>query len=85
MKLFLLILENCSICNVQQTIRRIIPSFLTPKTELRHLCRWTLDNDINKINQKIDLSNYDHCGSCGSPQQSSNLDDMKITKKDMKK
>jgi len=29
------------------------------------LGRWKIDNCINQINNKIDLSNEDHCGPCG--------------------
>ena len=29
------------------------------------LGRWNIDNCDTKINQKIDLSNEDHCGPCG--------------------
>ena len=30
------------------------------------LGRWNIDYCNNKMNQKIDLSNEDHCGPCGS-------------------
>jgi len=29
-----------------------------------HLGRWNLENDMHKINIKVDLSNEDHCGIC---------------------
>jgi len=29
------------------------------------LGRWTIENCNKKINNKIDLSNEDHCGPCG--------------------
>lgn len=29
------------------------------------LGRWKIENCTNKINNKIDLSNEDHCGPCG--------------------
>ena len=29
------------------------------------LGRWNIDYCNKKINQKVDLSNEDHCGSCG--------------------
>ena len=29
------------------------------------LGRWKLDNCNTKINNKVDLSNEDHCGPCG--------------------
>lgn len=31
----------------------------------RPLGRWNIENCHNKIDQKIDLSNEDHCGPCG--------------------
>ena len=42
------------------TIKRIIPKEL-PK----RLGRWNIDYCNKKIDQKIDLSNEDHCGPCG--------------------
>ena len=42
------------------SIRRIIPKDL-PKP----LGRWKIENCNKKINDKIDLSNEDHCGPCG--------------------
>ena len=41
-------------------IRRIIPKDL-PKP----LGRWKIENCNKKTNDKIDLSNEDHCGPCG--------------------
>ena len=41
-------------------IRNIIPKDL-PKP----LGRWKIDYCNKKINDKIDLSNEDHCGTCG--------------------
>jgi hypothetical protein len=41
-------------------IRRILPKDL-PKP----LGRWKIENCNKKINDKIDLSNEDHCGPCG--------------------
>ena len=35
------------------------------KEYLKPLGRWKIDYCITKINTKIDLSNEDHCGSCG--------------------
>lgn len=29
-----------------------------------HLGRWTVERNTRRINNKIDLSNIDHCGSC---------------------
>lgn len=42
------------------SIRKIIPKDL-PKP----LGRWKIENCNKKINDKIDLSNEDHCGPCG--------------------
>ena len=41
-------------------IRRILPKDL-PKP----LGRWKIENCNKKTNDKIDLSNEDHCGPCG--------------------
>ena len=41
-------------------LRKIIPKEL-PKP----MGRWTHENCDIKLNQKIDLSNEDHCGPCG--------------------
>ena len=46
-----------------------------PKT----LGRWNIDYCNNKINNKIDLSNEDHCGPCGEYAIKKAVDD-KITK-----
>ena len=34
------------------------------KERIKPLGRWNLDY-CNKMNQKVDLSNEDHCGPCG--------------------
>jgi hypothetical protein len=36
-----------------------------PKKVLLPLGRWSLEKCNKKINNKIDLSNEDHCGPCG--------------------
>jgi len=41
-------------------LKRFIPKEL-PKP----MGRWTIDYHDGKLNQKIDLSNEDHCGPCG--------------------
>ena len=41
-------------------IRKIIPKE-TPKS----LGRWNIEKCNTKMNNKIDLSNEDHCGPCG--------------------
>ena len=40
-------------------VQRIIPN------ESKPLGRWNIDYCTQKMNQKIDLSNEDHCGPCG--------------------
>lgn len=35
------------------------------KERMKPLGRWNLDYCNQKMNQKIDLSNEDHCGPCG--------------------
>jgi len=46
--------------SIVNRIRRVIAKEL-PKP----LGRWNIDYCNQKINQKIDLSNEDHCGPCG--------------------
>ena len=38
---------------------------LIPKDLPKHLGRWKIEKCDVKINNKIDLSNEDHCGPCG--------------------
>ena len=38
---------------------------LTPKYISRPLGRWRVENCNKQMNNKIDLSNEDHCGPCG--------------------
>ena len=45
-------------------ITTIIKKF-KPKEISRPLGRWRIENCNNQMNQKIDLSNEDHCGPCG--------------------
>lgn len=45
-------------------IMNIIKKFIT-KERPNPLGRWNIDYCNKKINQKIDLSNEDHCGPCG--------------------
>jgi hypothetical protein len=35
------------------------------KVNITPLGRWNIENNIKKIDIKIDLSNEDHCGPCG--------------------
>jgi hypothetical protein len=43
----------------------IIIKNLFPKKIQRPVGRWRLENCKVSMNQKIDLSNEDHCGPCG--------------------
>ena len=38
---------------------------LLPKDIPKHLGRWRIENCNAAVNNKIDLSNEDHCGPCG--------------------
>lgn len=38
---------------------------IMPKERPKILGRWNLDYCNKKINNKIDMSNEDHCGPCG--------------------
>jgi hypothetical protein len=38
---------------------------LTPKDKPVPLGRWRIEHCNTQMNQKIDLSNEDHCGPCG--------------------
>lgn len=39
--------------------------FIKSNTIIRPLGRWRIETCSTKINNKIDLSNEDHCGPCG--------------------
>ena len=45
---------------ISNILQKIIPRSL-PKP----VGRWNIDYCNTKINQKVDLSNEDHCGPCG--------------------
>jgi len=45
-------------------ITNILKRFI-PKPLPKPVGRWNIENCNSKINQKIDLSNEDHCGPCG--------------------
>jgi hypothetical protein len=45
-------------------IKTIIKRFVV-KEQIKPLGRWNIDYCNKKINNKIDLSNEDHCGPCG--------------------
>ena len=38
---------------------------ILPKELPKHVGRWRIEKCNTKMNQKIDLSNEDHCGPCG--------------------
>jgi hypothetical protein len=38
---------------------------IIPKKIIKPLGRWNLEYCSKKINNKVDLSNEDHCGPCG--------------------
>ena len=38
---------------------------MIPKVIQKPVGRWRLENCSEMLNQKVDLSNEDHCGSCG--------------------
>jgi hypothetical protein len=44
-------------------IKNIIQKFV--KKDKKVLGRWNIDYCDKKMNNKIDLSNEDHCGPCG--------------------
>ena len=46
-------------------ITEIIKKIVLMKEQPKRLGRWNIDYCNKKINQKIDLSNEDHCGPCG--------------------
>jgi hypothetical protein len=49
------------------------------------LCRWKVEKCNIKINNKIDLSNEDHCGPCGQYIINKNIETNKIILSDEKK
>jgi hypothetical protein len=38
---------------------------LLPKESAKPVGRWSNEQCVVKINQRVDLSNEDHCGPCG--------------------
>jgi hypothetical protein len=69
MKLLILILENFSACNPITTFSKQISSVLLYKSDTKLLGRWNIEHNEITVNKKIDMSNYDHCGTCGMSQQ----------------
>ena len=49
---------------IMKFLTTIIKKF-TPKDIPRPLGRWRIENCNTQMNNKIDLSNEDHCGPCG--------------------
>ena len=47
------------------TYIKSVMSKLFPKELPKPMGRWGMENSNKQINQKIDLSNEDHCGPCG--------------------
>jgi hypothetical protein len=47
-----------------KSIGNILQKFL-PKDLPRPVGRWKIEECIKQMNNKIDLSNEDHCGTCG--------------------
>lgn len=60
MKFLVIILENITFYNKREFL-----SLFTVSKDIKPLGRWGIDYNTKIINNKIDLSNYDHCGSCG--------------------
>ena len=53
---------------ITHIIKELIPKFiptLIPKKIYKPLGRWNTETCNKKLNNKIDLSNEDHCGPCG--------------------
>jgi hypothetical protein len=48
---------------IMKIIKDIIKKFI--KEDKKVLGRWNIEYCNKKMNQKIDLSNEDHCGPCG--------------------
>jgi len=59
-------------------ITNIIKKFI--KEDKKTLGRWNIEYCNKKINNKIDLSNEDHCGPCGQYILDKKIDTYKINK-----
>ena len=64
-------------------IINFIRKFL-PKEVIKPVGRWKIENCNIKMNNKIDLSNEDHCGPCGQYalekiESKNNKNDCKVT------
>ena len=60
-------LKNNNSCYIMKYITNfiIIIKKLIPKDLPKPLGRWRIENCNKQMNNKIDLSNEDHCGPCG--------------------
>lgn len=54
-----------------------ISNRLFPKEIPKHLGRWNIESCDKKLNHKIDLSNEDHCGPCGTYAASASVSNQK--------
>jgi hypothetical protein len=75
MKFLIVVLENFSLCNSTNNFKKLLSSVLFQKSDIKVLGRWNMESDDSIVNTKIDLSNYDHCGSCGLSKQSPRFQD----------
>ena len=64
---------------IMKFVKSIIEKFI--KTDKKTLGRWNIEYCEKKMNNKIDLSNEDHCGPCGQYI----LDNTKTDDKDINK
>ena len=53
------------ITNIITKLKLYIINKLKPKNILIPLGRWRIEKCNTQMNNKIDLSNEDHCGPCG--------------------
>jgi hypothetical protein len=69
-----LFLDKMIKSKVKQTFKHNIQQ----KESEKQLGRWNIDYCSKKINNKVDLSNEDHCGPCGQYALSKNIEKSKI-------
>ena len=50
---------------MKNKVTHILKNKIQQKESETHLGRWNIDYCSKKINNKVDLSNEDHCGPCG--------------------
>ena len=63
-------------------IRDIVYIFIKKIPDKKILGRWNIEYCNSKINNKIDLSNEDHCGPCGQYIIKKQEEQIKTEKKD---